>query len=79
MKMNWTDFIGKLLNITLHENYGMTMDTIANTPFYEIVFTTGKLTQVYDEGLFLETERENKIVNIFVPYSSIKCVEIFNL
>ena len=79
MKMNWADFIGKLLNITLHENYGMTMDTNSNAPFYEIVFTTGKLTQVYEDGLFLETEREKKIVNIFVPHSSIKCVEIFSI
>lgn len=79
MKMNWADFIGRILNITLHENYGMTMDTKSDSPFYEIVFTTGKLIQVYDEGLFLETEREMKIVNIFIPHSSIKCVEIYSI
>ncbi len=78
MKMDWNEFEGKTLNITMHENYGLTMDSKSNTPIYEIVFKTGKLTGVFDEGLLLETEREKELVKIFIPYLSIKCVEIFN-
>lgn len=78
MKMDWKQFEGKTLNVTMHENYGLTMDLKSNTPIYEIVFKTGKLTGVFDEGLLLEAEREKEIVKIFIPYQSIKCVEIFN-
>lgn len=76
--MEWAKFIGKTLNITMHENYGLTIDTKSDTTIYEIVFKSGKLTDVYDDGLLLETERENEIVRIFIPHSSIKCAEIFN-
>jgi hypothetical protein len=79
MKLEWKDFVGKMLNITLNENYGLAMDTISDTPLYEIVFKTGRLVSYYDEGLLLEAEREKQQVKIFVPYHSIKCVEIFNL
>ena len=78
MKLDWKQFVGQTLNITMHENYGLTMDSKANTPIYEIVFKTGKLTGVFDEGLLLEAERENTLVQIFIPFSSIKCAEIFN-
>ncbi len=78
MKMDWEQFQGKTLNVTMHENYGLTMDAKTNTPIYEIVFKTGKLTGVFDEGLLLEAEREKELVKIFIPYQSIKCVEIFN-
>jgi hypothetical protein len=78
MKIDWTKFVGKTLNVTMFENYGMVMDQKANTPIYEIVFKTGKLAEVYDEGLLLETKRDNEQVKIFIPYSSVKCVEIFN-
>ncbi len=77
MKLDWKQFVGQTLNITMHENYGLTMDSKANTPIYEIVFKTGKLTGVFDEGLLLEAERENTLVQIFIPFNSIKCVEIF--
>jgi len=78
MKMDWNNFVGKTLNITLHENYGLTADPNTNSPLYEIVFKTGKLTAFYDDGLLLETEREKEQVRIYIPYQSIKCVEIFN-
>ncbi len=78
MKIDWKQFTGQTLNITLYENYGLTMDSKSNTPIYEIVFKTGKLIEVFDEGLLLEAEREKTMVKIFVPYQSIKCVEIFN-
>lgn len=79
MKLDWAQFIGKMLNITMYENYGVVYGKSENEhpTFYEIVFKTGKLINAYDEGLLLEASRENQIYNIFVPFSSIKCVEIF--
>jgi hypothetical protein len=79
MKMDWKIFEGKTLHITLYENYGLTIDPHSDTPIYEIVFKSGKLTDAYDDGLLLETVRENEQVRIFIPYQSIKCVEIFNI
>ncbi len=78
MKFDWNQFVGQMLNITMHENYGLTMDQKSNAPIYEIVFKTGKLIGVYDEGIMLEAEREKEIIKIFIPFSSVKCVEIFN-
>jgi hypothetical protein len=77
--MDWNQVIGKMLNVTMHENYGVTEDRKSDSPFYEIVFKTGRLLDAYDDGLLLETEREKQKVKIFIPHSSIKCVEIFNL
>ena len=79
MKFKWEEYTGKLLNITMHENYGVVDDPAADSPFYEIVFKTGKLINSFDEGLLLETVREQKKIRIFVPYGSIKCVEIFDV
>ncbi len=79
MKMEWNKFEGKTLHITLYENYGLTLDPHSDTPIYEIVFKSGKLMTAYDDGLLLETHRESEQVRIFVPYQSIKCVEIFNI
>lgn len=76
--MQWDKFVGKTLNITMHENYGLTIDTRSDSTIYEIVFKSGKLAEIYDDGLLLETEKDNEIVRIFVPHTSIKCVEIFN-
>ena len=79
MNLDWNEFIGKTINITMKENYGMVYDERSDSPLYEIVFKTGKLTGVFDDGLLLETVREGQTVKIYVPYSSIKCVEIFNV
>lgn len=79
MKMNWENYIGMTLNCTLHENYGMVLDEKNKSPLYEIVFKAGKLVETFDDGLLLEAEREKTVVLIFVPYQSIKCVEIFQL
>lgn len=79
MKLNWDEYVGKMLNVTLHENYGVREVPGLDSPFYEIVFKTGRLTAAYDDGLLLETVREEKMVRIFVPYQSVKCVEIFEL
>jgi hypothetical protein len=79
MKLDWNEFLGKTINVTMKENYGMVYDEKSDSPLYEIVFKTGKLTGVYDEGLLLEAMREGQAVKIYVPYLSIKCVEIFNV
>jgi len=55
------------------------MDPKADTPVYEIVFKTGRLVSAFDDGLLLEADRDGQMVKIFIPYTSIKCVEIFNL
>ncbi len=78
MKLNWEQFVGKTLNITMHENYGLVNESSTNSAVYEIVFKSGTLQGAYDDGLLLLTERENEKITIFVPHSSIKCVEIFN-
>ena len=79
MKMEWKKFEGKTLHVTLFENYGLTIDPHSDSPIYEIVFKSGRLTDAYDDGLLLETVRESEQVRIFIPYQSIKCVEIFNI
>jgi hypothetical protein len=78
MKIDWNTYAGQTLNITLFENFGLAVDSTSNTPIFEIVFKTGKLSGIFDDGLLLESEREKEIIKIFVPYTSIKCVEIFN-
>ena len=80
MKLEWNQFLDHTLNITMKEYYGVVYgdERQAEQPtFYEIVFKTGKLVGSFDEGLLLEAVREGRIVKIFVPYDSIKCVEIF--
>jgi len=79
MKFNWDEYIGKVLNITMYENYGIKDLPGAESPFYEIVFKTGNLAGAFDEGLLLEAVREQKKIRIFIPFGSIKCVEIFDL
>lgn len=78
MKMEWNKYEGKSLHVILHENYGLTIDPHSDTPVYEIVYKSGKLLKSYEDGLLLEAARENEQINIFIPYQSIKCVEIIN-
>ncbi|MHB1688095.1 MAG: hypothetical protein ACYCVH_12085 [Ignavibacteriaceae bacterium] len=78
MKLEWKNYVGQTLNVMMYENYGLTLDPKSNTTIYEIVFKTGKLIGAYDDGLMLEAEREKTLVKIFIPYPSIKCIEIFN-
>lgn len=78
MKLNWSEFIGKTLEVTMFENFGIVFDPKSNRPFYEIVYKTGKLKSAYEEGLLLEHVREQETVLIMIPYKSIKCVEIYN-
>lgn len=76
--MDWDEFKGKTLIVTLHENYGMSWDKKEDVPFYEIIFKIGKLTAVYDEGFLLETTRDDQPVGIYIPHQSVKCIEILN-
>lgn len=78
--MDWKNFIGKTLNITMVENYGVVYGTEVkseHSAFYEIVFKTGKLLDSFDDGLLLESKRDETIYQIYIPYTSIKCVDIF--
>lgn len=77
--MDWRPYLGKTLHVTLHENFGLAVDPKTNSPIFEIVFKTGKLIDVFDDALLLETSREEQIVKIFVPLASVKCAEIFNI
>ncbi|MEN8194071.1 MAG: hypothetical protein ABFS12_14700 [Bacteroidota bacterium] len=79
MKIDWNDYLNKTINITMKENYGVVYNSKGDDQpeFYEIVFKTGKLEKVFDDGLLLEADRDNQKYNIFVPYESIKCVEMF--
>ena len=79
MKMDWNPHLGKMLYVTMQENFGLAVDPKTNSPIFEIVFKSGKLTDVYDDGLLLETSRENQSIKIFIPYNSVKCIEIFNV
>jgi len=79
MKMDWSNFIGHDVNITMNENYGVVygQTKVDEQPsFYEIVFKTGKLVGAYEDGLHLEAEKEGQVFQIFVFFSSMKCVEI---
>ena len=78
MKFDWTKYLNHTLNVTMHENYGAIKDLKNDQPLYEIVFKIGKLVGAFDEGLLLEAEREGQSIGIFIPHSSIKCVEIFD-
>jgi hypothetical protein len=78
MKIDWEKFIDRNINVTMNENYGVVYSPKKDDPpISEIVFKTGKLVESFDEGLMLESIRDNKIVNVFVPFTSIKCVEIY--
>lgn len=78
-KMDWRTYIGKTLHITMHENFGLAVDPKTNSPIFEIVFKTGQLLDVFDDALLLETSRESQKIKIYVPFISIKCIEIFNI
>ncbi len=79
-ELDWSLFIDRTVNITMNENYGVVYGTgkkEEHSTFYEIVFKTGKLISAFDDALFLEAIRDGQAVKIWVPFSSIKCVEIF--
>jgi hypothetical protein len=78
-KMDWAKFIGRTVNITMNENYGIVYGSKNEDQptFYEIVFKTGKLAETFDDALLLDAATESQIYKIYIPLSSIKCVEIF--
>ena len=79
MKIDWNEFIDHQINVTMNENYGVVYGVKKDDEpaFYEIVFKTGKLIKVYEEGLLLEAVRENQIYKSYIPFKSIKSVDIF--
>ena len=79
MKIDWSEYLDRTINITMKENYGVVFNKKESEQpaFYEIVFKTGKLIKVFDDGLFLEAVNDGQQYNIFVPFESVKCVEIF--
>ena len=79
MKIDWNEFIDRQLNVTMNENYGVVYGVKKEDEpaFYEIVFKTGKLITVYEEGLLLEAARDSQIYKSFIPFKSIKSVDIF--
>ncbi len=79
MKMNWQEFIGKIVTVTMNENYGVMYGNRGpqeQPNFYEIVFKTGKLKAAFDDGLLLEAEKDGTNMLIFVFFNAMKCVEI---
>jgi hypothetical protein len=78
-KLDWSLFLDRTINVTMNENYGVVYgDKKDDSPvFYEIVFKTGKLIDYFDDALLIEAIREKQTYKIFIPFSSIKCVEIF--
>ena len=79
MKINWNEFINHQLHVTMKENYGVVYGAKKEDepPFYEIVFKSGKLIKVYDEGLLLEAVRDGQLYRTFMPHETIKSVDIF--
>lgn len=78
MNIEWEKYIDRTLNVTMNENYGVVYgEKKEQSNFYEIVFKSGKLREVFDDGLLIESVRDKGLVLVFIPYASIKCVEIF--
>jgi len=79
MKIDWNEFIDRQLNVTMNENYGVVYGTKKEDEpaFFEIVFKTGKLINVFNEGLLLEAVRDGQLYKTFIPNTSIKSVDIF--
>ncbi len=78
-RMDWQRFVDRTINVTMKENYGVVYGQKKedHPTFYEIVFKSGKLIDAFEDALLLEAVREGKVVTIYIPLSSIKCVEIF--
>jgi hypothetical protein len=79
MKIDWNEFLNHQVNVTMHEHYGVVYGTKKDDEpaFYEIVFKSGKLIKVFDEGLLLEGVRDGQLFKTFIPHKSIKSVDIF--
>lgn len=78
MNIDWSKYINYEINVTLNENYGVVHSDKMENPFYEIVFKAGILREVFDDGLLLLTAYKGRDIEVFIPYSSIKCVEIIH-
>ncbi len=79
MKFDWNKFVNRNISVIMFENFGVVYGKKNDDqpPLYEISVKTGKLTEVFDDGILLETIRENNIVHTWIPFTSIKTVDIF--
>jgi len=78
MNLDWKEYINPTLNVTMLEDYGAMKDLKADQALDAIVFKIGRLVNSYDDGLLPETERVGESIGILIPFTSVKCVEIFN-
>lgn len=78
MKLDWSKYLGFEINIIMKEYYGVVQTSKMEEPFYEIVFKAGRLTGVFDDGLMITGKYNDQIVESFIPFESIKCVDIFH-
>lgn len=78
MKLDWSKYLGFEINIIMKEYYGVVQTSKMDEPFYEIVFKAGRLTGVFDDGLMITGKYNDQIVESFIPFESIKCVDIFH-
>lgn len=77
MKLDWEEFLGHALTISLHSNYGVVHGRKKEDPdIYEQIIKTGTLIGCYDEGLLLESVRDNQIIKLLIPMESVKLIEI---
>lgn len=76
MKMNWEKYVGYDITVIMKEYYGVVHSPKMEEPFYEIVFKAGKLKGVYDDGLLIIGKYKDNYIETFIPYESIKCVDI---
>lgn len=76
MHLNWSEFTGQNITVTLQEQYGVVLDPHNQNAFYEIVFKSGTLIGTYDEGILLASEKNGTDVKFFIPFNAIKCAEI---
>lgn len=76
--MNWEKYIGYEVNVIMKEYYGVVQTDTMKEPFYEIVFKAGTLNGVYEDGLLLLAKFQNRVIESFIPFESIKCVDIIH-
>ena len=77
MMMDWKQFLGHTLTITLYGNFGVIHGKKKDDPdIYETIIKTGTLIDAFDDGLLLEGIRNNQLIKIFISIEAIKLVEI---
>ncbi len=78
MKMNWGKYVGYEVNVIMKEYYGVVQTENMTDPFFEIVIKSGVLKEVYEDGLLIIGKFQNRFIESFIPFESIKCVDIIH-